>query len=272
MPLDRTRLAEILVAEHSYYGGPEPAHTNDDRLNLPAPDFIASQLRPDMRVLDVGCGNGSTLLEYREHFRTGVGIDTDARHLALALRAKRERGAPNVEFRLVDLGDLPSAFADDEFDFAFSERGPLGYDSQSVQAVLSTVRADGLIFCEVIGELHHQEVSELFGARPRMNQAISVLDQVRVAMERNGVGVRIAADMVSKRYYPTIYDWLSFQCSIWAWSGKPFPTPEDPRLELFEQRNTTASGEIETTHHVVCVGGVKLAEAPPYGEHQFFSR
>ncbi len=52
---------------------------------------------------------------------------------------------------------------------------------------------------------------------------------VRVAMERNGVGIRIAADMVS--------------------------------------RNATASGAIETTHHVVWVGGVKLAEPPPYVEH-----
>ncbi len=272
MPLDRTRLAEILGAEHSYYGGPEPAHRNDDRLNLPARDFISTQLRPDMRVLDVGCGNGSTLLEHCERFATGVGIDTDARHLALAEGAKRERGGPNVEFRRVDLDDLPSAFADHEFDFAFSERGPVGYDGRSVQAVLSTVRADGLIFCEVIGELHHQEASELFGARPRMTQAISVLDQVRVAMERNGVGIRIAADMVSKRYYATIYDWLRFQCSIWAWSGKPLPTPDDPRLELFEQRNTTASGAVETTHHVVWVGGAKLAKPPPYREHQFFNR
>ncbi len=271
MALDRRRVAETLAAAHSYYGGAEPAHRNDHRLNLPARDFIASQLRPDMRVLDVGCGNGSTLLECCERFRTGVGIDSDERHLALAERAKRECGAPNVEFRLLDLGDLPSASADGEFDFAFSERGPVGYDSRSVQAVLSTVRADGLIFCEAIGELHHQEVAELFGAGPRMNQGISALDQVRVAMERNGVGVRIAADMVSKRYYPTIYDWLRFQCSIWAWSGKPLPTPEDPRLELFEQRNTTASGAIETTHHVVWVGGVKLAEPPPYVEHRMFS-
>ena len=272
MPLDRVRLAEVLDAAHSYYGGPEPNHRNDDRLNVSTREFIASNLRAEMRVLDVGCGDGSTLLENCESFGTGVGVDNDERHLALAQRAKADRGAQNVEFRLLDLGDLPSAFSDEEFDFAFSERGPVGYDSRSVQAVLSTVRADGLVFCEVIGDLHHQEVGELFGARPRMNQAISVLDQVRVAMERNGVEIRIAADIVSKRYYPTIYDWLQFQCSIWAWSGTPLPPPDDPRLELFAQRNADACGAIETTHHVVWVGGVKLAEPPRYAEHQPFRR
>lgn len=140
-----------------------------------------------------------------------------------------------------------------------------------MQAVLSTLRADGLIFCELIGGLHHQEVRELFGSAPRLNQAISALDQARVAMERNGIGIRIAADIVSKRYYPTIYDWLQFQCSIWAWSGTPLPAPEDPRFEAFEERNKTSAG-IETTHHVIWVGGVKLADPPRYVEHQLFSR
>ncbi len=105
-----------------------------------------------------------------------------------------------------------------------------------------------------------------------MSQAISALDQVRVALERNGVGIRLAADLISKRYYPTIYDWLEFQRSIWAWSGVVLPAPEDPRFELFEQRNTTASGAIETTHHVVWVAGVKLSDPPGYAEHQIFSR
>ncbi len=271
MPLDRARLREILGADHSYYGD-EPEYRNDDRLNPPAREFIASQLQADMRVLDVGCGNGSTLLANCDRFQSGLGIDADERHVALAEEAKSERGARNVQFMLLDLGDVPTSFPGESFDFAFSERGPVGYDSRSVQAVLSALRADGLIFCEVIGNLHHQEMRELFSSAPRKSQAISVLDQVRVAMERNGVGIRIAADLISKRYYPTIYDWLEFQCSIWAWGGGTFPAPDDPRLELFAQRNTTPSGAIETTHHVVWVGGVKLSDPPGYGEHQIFSR
>ena len=76
-------------------------------------------------------------------------------------------------------------------------------------------------------------------------------------MERSGVSIRLAADMVTKRYYPDIYEWLQFQCSIWAWRGGHLPKADDPRLAMFAERNTTPSGEIETTHHVVWVGGVK---------------
>lgn len=97
-----------------------------------------------------------------------------------------------------------------------------------------------------------------------MNQVIGVSDQVRVAMERNGVGVRLAADLVSKRLYTTVYDWLQAQCSIWV--GRPFPAANDPRFRLFAERNGRASGEIGTSHHVVWVAGVKLAEPPPYAE------
>jgi hypothetical protein len=106
-----------------------------------------------------------------------------------------------------------------------------------------------MIFAEVIGDLHHQEVREVFSRAPRLNQVIRTLDQVKVAMERCGVGVRVAADIVSKRYYPDIYEWLKFQCSIWAWVDSPFPAVDDPRLELFADRNTDPDGRIEVTHH-----------------------
>ena len=85
---------------------------------------------------------------------------------------------------------------------------------------------------------------------------------MRVAMERNGVGIRFAADVVEQRIYPDVYEWLQFQCSIWAWGGGSLPRHDDPRLKLFAERNTTSTGEIETTHHVAWVGGVRLPENP----------
>ncbi len=76
-------------------------------------------------------------------------------------------------------------------------------------------------------------------------------------MEQSGIEVRLAADLISKRYYPDIYAWLEFQSAIWAWAGVPLPAAEDPRIGVFAERNETASGPIETTHHVVWVAGVK---------------
>lgn len=260
----------ILDAEHSYYGSPGPAFRDEGWPNPGALDLIGSLLREDMHVLDIGCGSGDTLLEHASLFASGVGVDHDTVHLALAEVARANRRVDNVSFINLDVVELPRQGWEGRLDLVFSERGPVGYDSRSVQAALSVLRVRGFLFCEVIGELHHQEAREIFDFRPRMNQVIGVADQVRVAMERNGVGVRLAADLVSKRLYANVYDWLQSQCSIWAWAGRPFPAAHDPRFRIFAERNGRPTGEIEATHHVVWVGGVKLADPPPYAEAAHF--
>jgi SAM-dependent methyltransferase len=271
MPLDRARLVEVLSESYSYYEGPSPVCRIDTRLNPRASDLIGSELRPDMRVLDIGCGDGATLLRHSSRFREGVGIDTDRSHLDLARKARDSAGVTNVELLHLELDDVPHHPWPELFDIVFSERGPIGYQTRGVQAALRVLRPGGLIFSEVIGDLHHQEVREVFGDPVPLNQTIRTLDQVKVAMERSGVGIRVAADLVSKRSYPDVYEWLKFQCGIWAWTGQALPMLDDPRLELFTERHSDAAGRIEVTHHVVWVGGVKLEHPPRYAEHQHFT-
>lgn len=267
MGLDRARLVDVLTADYSYYEGPAPVSRIDARLNPIAGDLIGSQLHPDMRVLDIGCGNGATLLRHSRRFRQGVGIDNDTSHLELAAKAKAAAGVDNVDFRHLDIDQLQEQPWLESFDFVFSERGPIGYGTRGVQSALGALRTGGLIFSEVIGDLHHQEVREVFGGVPRFNQSIRTLDQVKVAMERSGVGIHIAADIVSKVRYPDVYEWLKFQCGIWAWAGGSLPAADDPRLELFVERAVAGgSDDIEVTHHVVWVGGVKLHNPAPYAE------
>jgi hypothetical protein len=52
-----------------------------------------------------------------------------------------------------------------------------------------------------------------------------------------------------------VYAWLEFQCNIWSWVGVGLPELDDARIALFAERHTIATGEIETTHHVVRVAG-----------------
>lgn len=268
--LDRDRLAAVLAFDYSYYEGPEPDCRIDERLNPDAGEFVAAQLDSRMTVLDVGCGNGATLLRHSQLFAEAVGIDNDPAHIELATEALKSSPVDNVSFHALDADDLPRQPWHERFDFVFSERGPLGYDGRGVQAALSVLRTGGSIFTEVIGELHHQEVRDAFGGTSRLNQLIRSLDQVKVAMERNGVDIRIAADIVSKRSYPSVYEWLKFQCGIWSWMGFPIPEPTDPRLELFAQRNADGSGRVNVTHHVVWVGGIKSAIPAPYNEFRHF--
>jgi len=54
-----------------------------------------------------------------------------------------------------------------------------------------------------------------------------------------------------------MYAWMEYICNLWTWLGILLPEPDDPRIALFAERNTTTTGEIETTHHVAWVAGVK---------------
>ena len=266
MEIDRKRLKSILNQDHSYYGSKPAKYRTDGNIAPRAGEIIASQFQPEMRVLDIGCGNGATLLQNADRIGSALGIDSDRTHIELAEKERETRQVRNVEFRLLDFLAEGNALEPESFDFVYSERSPIGYDSFGVQAALRVLKPGGLVFCELIGELHHQEVREVLGDHSRLSQTITVQDQMRVAMERNGVGIRFAADVIEKRIYPDVYEWLQFQCSIWAWGGGTLPSYDDPRLKLFAERNSISSGEIETTHHVSWVGGVKLADNP-YPEH-----
>lgn len=256
MSIDQDRIRFILSAEHSFYGSRNATIRKDNRWH-PGTGLIAAQFLPTMHVLDIGCGNGETLLEHSARFNTGIGIDYDPKHFQMAQKAKLTRAIKNVEFLLLDFPRECKQLPPESFDIVFSQRGPLDDTSSSIQAALNLLRPDGLLFCELIGELHHQEVREFFEYPPSSNQMFRRVEQVRAAMERNGVSIRLAADIVTKWYYPDIYEWLRYQCDIWAWLSVPFPEPNDHRIYLFAEQNTIATGEIETTHDVIWVAGVK---------------
>ena len=258
MELDRDRLREILAAEHSFYSSGRAIARIDDRFNPGTRDFLVGRVKSGMRVLDIGCGNGGTFLRLSESSESGFGVDNDPAHICMAEDGLRENGAANVEFRLLDFLEDGDVLEPESFDFAFTERGPIGYGGHGMRVALRALKPGGTLFCEMFGNLHHQEQADLFGVNQPRYQMIRTLEKARVAMERNGVDIRVAADILQKRYYPDIYEWLKFQCSIWMWTGSSFPAPDDVRLAMFAERNATESGEIETTHHVVWVAGVKI--------------
>ncbi|GAB3917666.1 hypothetical protein GCM10027613_18410 [Microlunatus endophyticus] len=206
-------------------------------------------------MLDVGCGSGATILSHADRLGSAVGIDTDADHVRLARRALSASGHTNVRFEQLGFEQATGPDWDDRFDLVICERGPIGYSAESVRVAIRLLKPEGALLVEMIGDLHHQEVAAAWGTRRR--QPVNALDTVTVAFDRCDLDIRVAANLITRRFYPDVYEWLKFQCSIWAWSGRPLPEPDDPGLQRFVDRSADNTGRVVTTHHVVVVGGVK---------------
>ena len=255
MPLNQDRLRLILNEELNYYLSRPIDIRKDKRLNIE--EFFIKSFTPTMRVLDIGCGNGHNLLENCKFFGVGLGIDNDPEHIQIAQNAKQEMGLENVEFRLLSFPEEADQLGFESFDAILSGLGPATDSLSTIQAALRLLKPDGLFICDDIGEMHMPEANELFGKIPRGNQVIHTAEKIRTWLVESGVEIRLCADYIAKWYYKDIYDWFFAQCSIWKWCGMPLPAAEDPRIELFAEKNTIATGEIETTHHVAFVAGVK---------------
>ena len=259
MQIEQDRIRAILEAEHSYYHRKNIVFREDTRWE-PAhfTDLIKRELSPEMRVLDVGCGKGHILMEICQNFHSGLGIDTDPDHIQMAETAKLEQNIQNVEFLLLDYPREAAQLAPVSFDMILSIRGPVPDTPEGVQAAYNLLRPDGLLFCHEIGELHHQEVDEIFGDPPMNVKPESLLKQHRQVLESHGFEIRLAADLLGKIYFADIYNWLEWECNIWSWLGMQLPRPDDPRIALFAERNTQTNGEVKVTDHVSWIAAVKV--------------
>ncbi len=84
--------------------------------------FLLPQLRPGMRVLDVGCGPGTITLGLAEAVAPGevIGVDLQEGLVERARGLAAQRGVSNVRFERADAYELP--FPDGSFDAALAHR------------------------------------------------------------------------------------------------------------------------------------------------------
>ena len=69
-------------------------------------EITRSYLRPDMDVLEVGCGSGATALLHAPHIRHILAIDFSERMLETARANAAEQGVANVSFEQADITTL----------------------------------------------------------------------------------------------------------------------------------------------------------------------
>jgi ubiquinone/menaquinone biosynthesis C-methylase UbiE len=111
----------------------EIAGTNDFPLKDLELRLIHEKIARGSSVLDVGCGNGDTLLSLAsENGCSGVGVDFSEKMVALAQSKCRRAGyEERVRFQTGAIPGLPDGLG--EFDYALTERCLINLDSQSSQ-------------------------------------------------------------------------------------------------------------------------------------------
>ncbi len=143
--------------------------------------FFLPYLRPDMRVLDVGCGPGSITLGLAEAVAPGmvVGIDIQPSQIERARALAAERGVMNVRFEVANIYQLP--FSDGSFDAAFAHV-VLMHLREPARALAEVRRV--LRSCGVVGVRDPDLGANLFApATPLLEQWRALGNRVR---EHNG--------------------------------------------------------------------------------------
>jgi ubiquinone/menaquinone biosynthesis C-methylase UbiE len=147
-----------------------------------------AELRPGLRVLDVGCGTGNLLLALGRE-RTGldlVGLDPDRRALAMAAR-KAGRAGVAVDWRRGFAEELP--LADASVDRVFSSMMLHHLDPPAKEAMLAelrrVLRPDGVL---VLADMEGHGGGDHGGGHGRINRRMTA--RVR---DNGAIPERIAA-------------------------------------------------------------------------------
>jgi len=137
------------VRHEQYTHGHAPAvvRQHGRRTAEEAAAFLLPELRPGMRVLDVGCGPGSITRGLAERVAPGeaVGVDLSRETLVAARQEAAERGMTNLRFEEGSVYALP--FADATFDVAYAHQvfQHLRERDAALREMFRVVRPGGLV-------------------------------------------------------------------------------------------------------------------------------
>ncbi len=200
-------------------------------------------------VLDVGCGDGQTLMACAGLFQRGTGLDESEYAICAAHEQAKRRHIRNLDFVLGKAVGLP--FEAERFDFIFSERGPLGHADVTLIEALRVLKPGGRIFIETGGWTGPGRT------------LLTSLDEERERFERMGVRIEILATRVEQHKFQNIYAWFEMQCTVWRYfeNNPPFPYTQ----ETLNQVAAKAGGpdrQVMADYQTIWIGGQKPTCAP----------
>lgn len=175
------------------------------------------QLKPGMRVLDIGCGWGSFMRYAATHYQVEcVGVTVSKAQVELG--QQRCAGLP-VHFELMDYRDLTDTYADKPFDAVlslgmFEHVGPKNYRTY-MQTVSHCLKDDGLFLLHTIGRNSARAMPDPWiskyifpnGELPAIRQIGAAVEDLFVVEDLHNFGAS---------YDKTLMAWHSNFASAWS--------------------------------------------------------
>lgn len=136
---------ETAVYTHGHHESVLRSHRWRTATNSAA--YLLDELRPGLRVLDVGCGPGTITADLAALVAPGrvTAVDTGSGILGQAAEVVAERGLDNVEFAVADVHALD--FPDDSFDVVHAHQvlQHVGDPVQALREMRRVCRPDGVV-------------------------------------------------------------------------------------------------------------------------------
>ncbi|KAL8775034.1 MAG: hypothetical protein Q9209_000513 [Squamulea sp. 1 TL-2023] len=123
--------------------------THNRRTVANSASYLLSSLKPDMSILDVGCGPGSITVDLASKVPQGniVGLDTSSDPFEEGRKLAADRGIDNVSFKVGDAKQLP--YPDETFDMVQAHQvvqyHNQGEQIQTIQEMRRVAKSGGLV-------------------------------------------------------------------------------------------------------------------------------
>lgn len=147
----------------------ENAGSNDFMLKQVETRYILRNIPRGGRILDLGCGNGATLIEAHEKFGvTGMGLDFSPEMVSLA-RQSAAKYADKLSFAQADVRSLPADIG--MFDTIYTQRCLINLNSleeqkQAFDSIISHVKPGGsfiMVECAIDGQNKTNALRKMLG-------------------------------------------------------------------------------------------------------------
>ncbi len=236
-----------------------PKREDDDPRTYQAIDILLPLMRPGMKVIDAGIGDGHKTLPLASLCHTFYGIDTSVELLEKARDNASELGLGNVLLAECKAQKLPHM--NDSIDMVISLLAP-----HDVYEAYRVLRPGGMIYIEKVGEQDKRELKMLFGSDkegPRgylcnmgMGERLTIIEK---ELKAAGFDKIRTASTHFNCYYPTIDD-LTFMLKEVSHTVRDFDQEKDKEALYEAQKKFSTPRGIRVRKHEIMLAAEKPEE------------